>query len=432
MVVGFGASMVASLSAQVIASRSLGPEIYGLYGLVVSNVALISGIFDSGPAGAMTAFAAEKDAQKDGRGVSSIIKTGVGIEIVLSTLFASIVCAFNRGIADQLFLGMPSLVLFFTIIVIMQAFYGIFSGIIQGLRELRLVAALRLIQQFSLLLLMLCLVRGLSWGLEAALSLHSFSLFLAALTGVLLTQRIVRSKYSMRSSSGSRESIWANAASILQFSLPVSMVAISSNWIQSSGPAVMNYFTDHDPGDQLGILVVTLTLARSFDRILKTVIKSAFPYLVNWNTKGDLAKTRKYVTLMVLAVAGGYVFVILGSLLIGDQAILLVYGKGYSDVIRYLPIALLAFCAVSLSDIYRVSLFSLKSPELFLLVSFGGLLVFISILVAGRLLLDARDPIFLIFCSMGSAYLAIVLGAAILFRMLLKRRRESDFVSLRF
>lgn len=427
MVLGFGASMATSFGAQVVASRALGPEAYGLYGLVVSNAALVSGFLDHGLSGAMAAFVAEKDTQRDRAEISSVVKIGIGVEIALAILLGGMSSLFYMGVANRFFSGMPSLVFVSIAIVIIQGFYSVFSGVIQGLRELKYLALIRFIWQASLLLLMYFLIRGLSWGLEVALVIHVLSLLLALCISLLLTRRFLH-KHSTNEQKEERfgdNSRWVhNTQAILKFATPISAAAVASSWIQSSGPAIMSYLSNNSPGKQLGILIALLTLTGALDRIVKITARSAFPYLVNWNVKGTQLKTKQYVNLLTLFVVGGYVLLMVGSLLVGDRIIPLVFGRNYLDVARYLPVALLAFCAISLQDIYGISLFSLKAPGLFLIASLAGAFVFITSLLIGDHFFHRNDLIYLILVSIGLANLTIFLGAWLLFRVIVKRRTD--------
>lgn len=427
MVLGFGASMAVSFGAQVVASRALGPEIYGLYGLVVSNAALISGFSDHGLSGAMAAFVAEKDAQGDRAGISSVIKTGIGVETALAILFGGMSLLFYAGLADRFFLGMPSLVFVSVAIVIIQGFYSVLSGVIQGLRELKYLALIRLIWQASLLLLIYFLIRGLSWGLGAALAIHVVSLLLALCVSLLLAWRsLSKHPSNEKKEEQSRDnSRWVhNTQAILKYATPISAAALVSSWIQSSGPAIMSYLSNNNPGKQLGILMALLTLTRALDRVVKVTVRSAFPYLVNWNVKGNQLKIRQYVNLLTLSVVGGYFLLMVGSLLVGDRIILRVFGRDYLDVARYLPVALLAFCTISLQDIYGISLFSLKSPGLFLITSLVGTFAFIISLIIGERFFHRNDLIQLILLSIGIANMTIFVGAWFLFRVIVKRRAD--------
>lgn len=298
-----------------------------------------------------------------------------------------------------------------------------FSGAIQGLRELKSLALVRLIRQVTLLLLVCFLMRALSWGLKAALSIHVFSIFLALCLSILLT-RIFLHKHSTREEKENRfeDSRWVhNAQAIIRFATPISAAAVASSWIQSSGPAIISYLSNNNPGKQLGILAVLLTLSRALDTIIKTIVRSAFPYLVKWNIEGNQLKIRRYVNLVTLFVVAGYALLIAGSLLVGNRIIPLLFGRDYLAAAGYLPVTLLAFCSISLQDIYRISLFSLKVPGLLLFVQFAGAFIFILSVVLGNYLLNVNDLVHLVFLSMGLANFIVFLGALFFFNAQMRR-----------
>lgn len=418
MALGHGTSMVASLGVQIVASRVLGPETYGLYGLVVSNAALISGLLDPGLSGAMAAFVAEKDAKEDRTGISSTVRTGIGIEIALAAIVGSMFTLFSVGLADRFFSGIPSLVFVSAGIVIIQGFYDIFSGVIQGLRELKFLALIRLIRQASHLFLMYFLIRVSSWGLNAALSIHIISIFLALSISILLTRSFLHRKPTNTEKENRLEDSdrWIqNVKSILSFATPISVAYVASSWMQSSGPAIISYLTSNNPGKQLGIIAVLFALSRPVDTIIKTVIRSAFPYFVKWNAEGGQSKTKRYVNRVMLSVLAMYTFLIVGSMLLGDHIIPIVFGRDYLAAAGYLPIALLVFCSISLQDMYGISLFSIKAPGGFLFIQLLGSLIFVLSVISGKYLLNGYDLIFRLLFSMGFANLIVFLGAAALF-----------------
>ncbi len=432
MLAGFGAAMVAHFSAQVVASRTLGPELYGLYGLVIYTAALISGFFDPGLSVAMATLTAEKSAEADAKGITSVVKGGINIELALTFLFAIICLIFNRLIADMFFSGIRYLVFFLAIILIIQGFCGMFLGAIIGLRELRFVAFVRFFQQVSLLLLIIILIKGLSLSLGSTLSVHTLSMSLALCLIIVFMKKCLRNNEINDNSikaRGYRYDEWKlNIEAILKVATPVSFAAIASSWLQSSGPAIMNYLSGNNPGEKLGFFIILLTLGKTADTIITTVSRSIFPYLVHWNVGGDHLKIRKYVNVMTVFVLAGYLLLTIGSFVAGRNVICYVFGTNYQNASKYLPVALLVFCAISLRNIYKISLYSLKKPGLFLIVNLVGVSVLFVVLIAGECFLHLKDYIYLILLAMGLANITVTLGSLFLFKTELKAYSEFDFI----
>jgi uncharacterized membrane protein YccF (DUF307 family) len=67
------------------------------------------------------------------------------------------------------------------------------------------------------------------------------------------------------------------------------------------------------------------------------------------------------------------------------------------------------FAAVSVQDVFRVSLFSLKKPAAFLIANIFGLLVYGSSLALGYYVFDVKDILNLILISLGLANFVIAL-----------------------
>lgn len=412
--------MLASFGAQVVASRALGPKGYGVYGLVISNVAVVGSLLSPGLSGALAAFLAEQDAQKSSKGMLSVISAGIGIEVLTALLFVSICSIFGHSITNHFFNGSSVLSSFFLILVILQGFYGVIAGGVQGFRELKTLASARVVQQVSLLLLMFLVVQKLSLPVESALLVHSVSLGLPLL---MCSASIVFSVRDRLKTLVSDTRFWKYTGGwkeevpvIVQFAVPASVAAAATSLIQSSGPAVINYLSNDNPDSQLGFLVVILNLARPFNRLVQTTIRSAFPYLVYWNADGSSQKIRRYTILVTLAVGGGYVLLAAVALVLGRELISIAYGPDYLPVARYLPWALLTFGTISLQDVYRVLLFSLKRTGLFLLVNIIGLGIFALSIVLGIRLIQTPDSILLLLFSMGSANIIIAIGALLLFQ----------------
>ena len=418
MMVGLIFSMGLAYATQVIASRSLGPEIYGKYGLVLANVALIAGLIDPGLSAAMATFAAEQDVKTGRLGVVKIIKAGMSVEIILSILLISISLLFFQEIGNRFFSKDYSLVVFFLILTIIQGFYGLFSGAIQGLRELKGLATIRIIEQLFLLFLLIITINHFVLNLENALLIQVFAGILALLiTFFLVTYYVKHLRDSKVLVEESKPDRWSDhLPEIMRFAIPVSLAAFSSSLILSSGPIVLNYLTNNSPGKNLGIFVVILTVARALNRVITTFFRSAFPYLVNWNTQGRSIRTKQYTEYMSIALVGGYAILFFVAIVFGEEIILLIYGEQYVEVATYLPIALIAFCLISLKEIFKVTLYSIKIPAVYLLINFLSVIVYFLSIAVGKYVVNIQDAIMLILASVGLANLFVTIGSVIYFR----------------
>jgi O-antigen/teichoic acid export membrane protein len=427
MVAGLGGSMIISFLSQVLASRALGPEVYGLFGLVLANSALIAGFVDPGLSAAMATLVAEKEAHGDRDGLLSTIKTGVVVETIITAVICGLMIAFINIIADYFFSGIKYLPFLFVGLVIVQGFYGVFAGVMQGFRELRDLSIIRFLQQVIFLLLTLLVVWNITRGLIPALIYQTLSILLALIASVIYTIKYLgRYPEGKKAETGtiinkflkSRERMTRD---VLGIAVPISLAAVTTSFITSSGPAILNFLTNNNPGTQLGILAVLLTLARTLDRVIKTIIRSAFPYLVRWNTVGSTQKTRQYAYQMVFFIGLGYLLIFMGAWFLGEPTILLIYGADYAEVARYLPMAILAYSMISVQDIFRVSLFSLKASSIFLIDNIIGVIVFFLCIFAGKVFLPNTTFIYLILFSMAVSNLIIAIGSLISFRYKIKQ-----------
>lgn len=421
MVAGLGGSMVASFLSQVLMSRALGPEVYGLFGLVLANSALIAGFVDPGLSAAMATLVAESEAQNDQDGLHSTIGSGIVVEILITTIICLVSIVFYKTIADNFFSGIQYLTFIFIALVIAQGFYGVFAGIMQGFRELRDLSLIRFSQQVLFLLLTLLVVRKITEGLIPALIYQILSILFALFVSVVLTN-----KYFKRPLKDKNVEDWSflgkylksprrMTRDVLGIAIPISLAAVTTSSITSSGPLILNFLTDNNPGAQLGILAVLLTLARTLDRVIKTIIRSAFPYLVRWNTVGTPQKTRRYAYQMAFFIGIGYLIIFLAAWFLGKPTILLIYGSDYIEVARYLPVAIIAYLMISIQDIFRISLFSMKASTIFLVDNIIGAMVFVVCIFMGKDFIAPNNFIILILISMAISNLTIAVGSVISF-----------------
>jgi O-antigen/teichoic acid export membrane protein len=416
MVVGLGISMAIGYITQVLASRSLGPEVYGQYGLVLANVAIIAGLIDPGLSAAMATFIAEREVKAGRSGVRCMINTGLYIELSLTVIVVLVVILFFKPITTRFFLGKSFLTIFFLILVVIQGFYGLLAGVLQGLRELLGLAIVRIVEQSTLFVILFVLITLSLLKLNRILTIQVISDSSALTLSIILIAIYLARLVSPVDSKETGFQPWTNdIPTVVKFGAPVSAAAFATSLIQSSGPALLNYFTNNNPGNQIGLLVVILTLARVLDRILTTIFRSAFPYLVHWNTQGKTSKTKQYTDYMAMFMIGAYIVLFFGSLVFGRSLVSFVYGNDYIGVATHLPLAILAFSASTLRDIYKVSLFSFKVPGAYLLINFLGTIFYILMLIAGKYLINIQDIVNLIFISMGASNLLITLGSIGLF-----------------
>jgi O-antigen/teichoic acid export membrane protein len=407
--------MVAGLGVQIVATRALGPEQYGLYGLVIANVSLLSSFLSPGISGAMATFVAEREAFKDFRGLIQVVRNGLLIELIVALLTTAIVLLFSKGITSGFFSGSLLLMIAFVILTNLEGFYGLLAGVIQGLRELRGLATIRVLERSSLLVL---IVIGLSLDRQSLRGVLAAEVIASSIAILLcwLFLRIYIRRLNFGFQNPSAESNTVDYRSILSFSIPVSVAALSTSLIQNSGPSILTFYLQENVGEKLGIFALLLTSTRMFDRLLKTVLRSAFPYFVRWKAKGEHHKLHGYVIRMLILVSSGYLMIILAAKIGGEPIISVVFGSEYLSAANYLIITLVAFWMASLQDVFRIVLFSLKSTTLFLLINLVGTLLYFIVIVFVRGAWDTVDLISLLIYANIVANITVIIGSIVIYQ----------------
>ncbi len=427
MLGGFGLGMVVHFLAQVVAGRAMGPEVYGVYGLVIYNAALITGFFDAGLAVAMTTYTADADAQNNGEAVGQFVRAGVAVEVAIVGLFLFLCLLFNDFITERFFQSSGVLVLFFVGLVVVQGFFGLCGGVISGLRELKVKALVRLIQQTSLLVGMVIFIEYFSGGSRAALSVQLFSISLSLFIIFIFIKRI----FKKRGFSAPSRQVMADKKKIklvVKTVLPVSAAFVAFSCIRYSGPVIVNAVASPgDCGKILGLLVVLLSLGRVADSLFMVIARSLFPYLIKWHAEGNQQRSGKYISTIILLLIGGYGVLILGSWGVGEKIIGLAFGRVYIAAARYLPGVFLVFGLFSVCTLSKIALYSIKQQGAFLVMNLIGLAVFVLSVLAGCYLFPVSDSIWLVLLSMGVSSLTITVMSFGFYR-----GRVEDSVALDF
>lgn len=426
MVGGFGLGMIAHFCAQVVAGRALGPEMYGLYGLVIYNAAMVSGLFDSGLSVAMTTHTAAPAGKSRGDGVRRTIRAGVTVELMIVTVFLVLCLVFHQSMAKVFFRSSTALLLFFAGIVIAQGICGLLDGVLSGLRELKIKAIVRFMQQAFLLMAIMILVQGLSLGVNAALASYLFSICLALFIIYWFVRGTLKGATGRPSLTGGlfdRESI----ATVLKTAIPVSVAFVAYSCIRFSGPLVLTLLASGSDATLLGVFVVLLTLGRVVDSFFMVIVRSLFPYLIKWHAEGSQQQSGKYLAVTILLILAVYGCLALISLQVGNEIIVFIFGSRYASAACYLPAVFIVFSSFSVCTVSKIALYAIKRPGVFLAINIVGLFVFCLIFLAGHSVLTAENHIYLILLAMGAANLIIIGMAFGVYKMSVKKGQVAEF-----
>ena len=124
--------------------------------------------------------------------------------------------------------------------------------------------------------------------------------------------------------------------------------------------------------------------------------------------------------LLILGYAGLFIF----FLVFGQSLIRIIYGPAYHTVAIYLPIAIIIFCIISIREVYKVSLYSIKEPGVYLGINFIGVGVYLLAILIGYYVINVHDLIVLILLSIGLSNLFITIGSIYLYKRKFRMRED--------
>lgn len=305
----------------VIVARSLGPEKYGVIGVLYSMITIVSLLLSYGVKEGMTKFISEFEAKKEVDKIYGSIKNGLKLELILASLFLISVFLSLDIILEEFLDQNIYLFSFFVLGVLFFVFTYLFRGILQGFRELKDSSISLVTEHFSRIGALLLLL--LFWG-QMNVEIVGLSLMLAPFSSLVITL-ILLLKAKERFSTKGRN----NFNKVVNFAIPTTFIGFFSMCFLFSGPILIKFFGGSNSYEAAGFFAAGIYLLRPAQALFNAFFVSIFPYLSRAEALEDKKNLNRYIKNSFILILGISAIIIIFSLLLGEWVIDLVYGKDF-------------------------------------------------------------------------------------------------------
>ncbi len=318
--IGTLASGVLAYAFNVVAARSLGPEVYGAVGALWAGMFLIAVLLFRPVEQTVSRAIADQVARDvDARpAVRSAAWLAAGIALVACA--ACIV--FWEPITNGLFGGYSALTV---ALVAGVAGYAI-SYFARGL-----VGGVRWFGGYGLVLLAdggIRLVLALPLLFVASPTIAAIAIAAAAGGGALAPLLSSSRKRLDAIGEGTGEGSFALGAAA-RFALPAAVIAGCEQVLVSGGPLLVLIAGGEGAAAAAGVLFAATLLLRAPVFVFQGVAASLLPNLTTFQARGDHARLHRATALVALAMAGFAALLALGALAAGPFAMEILYGAGF-------------------------------------------------------------------------------------------------------
>ncbi|HMJ36866.1 MAG TPA: hypothetical protein VK501_23375 [Baekduia sp.] len=318
--VGTLASGLLAYVFNVLAARSLGPDIYGAIGALWAGMFLVAVLLFRPLE--QTVSRAVADAVARDLDARPIIRTaailGAGVTVAVSLVLA----AAWGPITDGLFGGRAALT---AALIAGVAGYGA-SYFVRGL-----CGGVRWFGGYGLLLLAdgaIRVVVALPLLLVASPTVAAIAVAAAAGGGAVAPLLWHRRSALRRATAGDEPSQFP-MGSAARFALPAAVIAGSEQVLVSGGPLLVLIAGGPDASKAAGVVFAATLLLRAPVFVFQGIAASLLPSLTTFEARGDHERAHRATVLTALALAGFATVVAVGALAFGPAAMSLLYGDGF-------------------------------------------------------------------------------------------------------
>lgn len=350
--------------------RSLGEERYGDFGVLWTSVFLVAQVLWIGVSQTLGRYIAEREARGEDPGpvVSSVKR----LTFVLLGAFLLVSLVASPLLKGVIFEGDLLLTIAFVAAVVAYAPEYFRRGTFGGHRQFARLGALHVAESSSRMLIAVVLLFAGTGMVGPA-----FAVAVAPLVGVLA----VRSAPVVDVEPAAREGIGTpfSAAGAFRFAGPVLACVAFAQVLMNGGPILARILGGTSA--EIALLVTALILARTPQYILSPVIASLLPHASRALATEGLRGFDRFVLRATALVGAVGVLMVGGAWFLGEWAVRLVYGAGFSAE-RGLLATLAALAAFYLlSETFNQALFALGRGRLAALGWLAGLLASVVCLV---------------------------------------------------
>ena len=255
--------------------RSLGPERYGIFGVILSLLSINYLFLRTGIRDSVSRFTAENHGL-----VQSILKEGLKVQWIFSFILALLYFGLSNIIANLLndlslipYIRLSALAIPFT------AIYSVYMGSLNGIRSFGKEVTIQIVYSVSKVILVFTLV-FLGLQITGAISGYIFASLIAVLTA----------KYICRSN---RSSTSFDYKRIIRFALPIIIFSgVSTLLIKLDLLFVKAILQDNN---QAGFYTAASNLTKTPLPVFSAFSLTLFPLVSRSISRGDLSQTQDYI-----------------------------------------------------------------------------------------------------------------------------------------
>jgi O-antigen/teichoic acid export membrane protein len=320
MTLGTVSSGILAYAFNVVAARSLGPEVYGAVGALWAGMFLLAVLLYRPLEQTTSRVIADHLAR--GTDALPAVRTAAKLGLIVLSV-SSLACVVAwQPITDGLFGGRPVLTV---ALVAGLAGYGV-SYFVRGL-----LGGVRWFGGYGILLLADGAIRfGLALPLifVASPTLAATAIALAAIGGAC-APILSRDRTALRRLAGPHGEGSYPVRSAVRFAAPATVIAASEQILVSGGPLLVLIHGGPHAASAAGVLFAATLLVRAPVFLFQGVAASLLPNLTTFRARGELHRMHRATALVALALAGFAGLLALGALAVGPAAMSHLYGSGF-------------------------------------------------------------------------------------------------------
>lgn len=322
--------MVTGYMIYMTLARLLGPELFGIYSIVIGLISTISMVLITSINQATSKYVSEQNIL-----ASSIKKSSLKLQFILgTTIFISflglsnfVAALFNdQNLAYYFRLAAP--------IILFYSFYGVFLGYVNGLKQFKKQALLEILYStFKVSLILLLVVLGYSL-LGALVGFVGATLLIFLISILLFGVKGDHRNFPM--------------GKLFKFQIPIMAYTLLINLLLNIDLFLIKALSEPDVSNlYAGFYTAALTIARISYMAIIPISYVIFPFISESSYKKDKTKTKIYITNCLRFCA---MFLALVAILLSTNAhevITLLYSDAYSSAA--VPLSIVCFGLIFLS-----------------------------------------------------------------------------------
>ncbi len=373
------ATIISNYLIHVGLGRFLGPEQYGIFGVLMSLYLVNRAFLNTGIPTTVSKFIAESKKK-----IGGIINTSLKLQLIIASSFALIYILFSKQIALLLNdLSLTNYIIFLGIMVIPLSFVPLYNAFLNGLRLFGKQTILRIFYPSSRLAFTLGFVL-LGLGVFGALLGHFVALIFSIMVGFLLLGRVKTTKESF------------SYKKILLFSLPVSIASLSFALIRNVNTLFLKSMLNDN--FSLGLYTAAFTLSNITYLLFSALPQTLMPSISLSLSQNNFLLTQKYIRQSMrylLLLLFPITLIIMAT---SKELLNLFYSSSYSAAGPVLAVLIVSSTFLAIFSTLCSVIIGSGKPKLYMIIN----LSFIAVLIALNLYLIP------LYGLLGAAYSSLI------------------------